>query len=427
MLSLIDDEVSLYVEGKKFTSWKSVSISRAIDAAAGSFSLSAIEENSSILSDYELKPGAECRVSIGGDTVITGYIDDVKMSIDSGSFSLSVSGRDKTADLIDCSATGKSEFNNKTLTAIAQELCSPFGIAVLTDDGQDKQMSVRLNPKAAKSIAQSARRRKKKSSKFAGEVKKKFRTQPGETVIECLERVAKEKGLLISSTANGELLLTRSNKEPSGATIVEGENLLSASIDTSIKDRFSKYIVNGQESGAVAASNRWRAFKYETSDLSIERYRPLVILAENAMGITGARRRAAWEATVRAAKSTSISAEVAEWRSDVGKLWTPNTIVRLKCPSLRVDRELLITEVNFEMSDSGRTTSLTLKRPDAFLLETDIVLPNNDPIKPKKIVKLPSKRKSIKPIRRTKRTPKPVSRSRGLVLNTATTSGTETA
>ena len=110
------------------------------------------------------------------------------------------------------------------------------------------------------------------------------------------------------------------------------------------------------------------------------------------MGITGARRRAAWEATVRAAKSTSISAEVAEWRSDVGKLWTPNTIVRLKCPSLRVDRELLITEVNFEMSDSGRTTSLTLKRPDAFysrlILYYQIMIRSNQ-----KIVKLPSKEK----------------------------------
>ena len=72
------------------------------------------------------------------------------MSIDSGSFSLSVSGRDKTADLIDCSATGNSEFNNKTLTAIAQELCAPFGIAVLTDDGQDKQMSVGIEPKSCK-------------------------------------------------------------------------------------------------------------------------------------------------------------------------------------------------------------------------------------------------------------------------------------
>lgn len=420
-----DNEIKLYVEGKEFTSWESVTISRSIEAAAGSFSLALVDDAANS-QNYTIREGAECRVTIDGQTVITGYIDDVEMALSASDYSLAVSGRDKTCDLVDCSATGKPEIRNKSLIAIARELCRPFGIAVITDDGQDAAISVRLNPKAAQSVAQKARKRKESSSKFAGENIQNFRTQPGESVIDCLERVAREKGLLITSTPNGELLFTRSGKNNSGATIQEGKNLLDGRVRTSIKDRFSEYIVNGQQSGAEGLSgNRWKAFKSQTSDPAVKRYRPLVILAENAMGAAGARRRAAWEAAVRAARATTLEVSVPEWKTETGKIWAVNEIVRVEIPTLRITREMLVCEVNFVLDSGGRVTNLQLKRPDAFALETDIPLENNEPVKPTKPVKPKNKKPPIRKPPRQRAKPKPVSRSRDLVLNTATPS-TET-
>lgn len=418
-----NNEVSLYISDKKFSGWKSVSISRSLEAASGAFNLDVVDYNPEIQKEYKIRAGEECRVLIGNDTVITGYIDSAKASISSDSFGVSISGRDRTADLVDCSVSGKPEYRNKSLISIAREFCKPFNIPVLSEDGQDAELSVRINPKAARSIAQKARRRKKQSGVFAGENIKTFRSQPGETVLETLERVAKEKGVLITSTPNGELLFTRSGKNSSGATIREGENLLGGDSEENHKDRFSDYIVNGQQPGVEGVGNRWSAFKSQTKDQAVKRYRPLIILAENAMGHSGAKRRATWEASVRAAKSFSTNLEVTEWRDDNGNLWEVNTLVKVESPSLRLDRELLITDVTFNLSDSGRTTSLQLKRPDAYLLESDIVLENNEPIKPSSPVKKPSKRKSVKPPRRKKTKPKPNSNSRDMVLNTNTIGG----
>lgn len=418
-MSLNSDSIKLYVSGKLYSGWKSATITRSMEAASGHFSLSIVDYNPSIAKEYTLKEGEKCRLMLGNDTIITGYIDDLDISIDADSYGVTVSGRDRTADLIDCSAVGKPEYRNKSLLSIARELCSPFSIPVLTSDGQDSEISVRLNPKAAKSIVQKARRRKEKSASFAGENIATFRTQPGETVLECLERIAREKGILITSTSNGELMFTRSGKVSSGAEIVEGKNLLNASSKTSLKERFSDYIVNGMQPGAEGMSgNRWKAFKSTSADSAVTRYRPLVIMAENAMGKAGAKRRASWEAINRAAKSVQISASVPGWRTDSGEVWQVNRLVKFRSPSLRIDRELLITEVSFSISDSGETTDLTLKRPDAFLLESDLVLPNNEPVKPAAPIKKVTKKQVTKKTPFKKSKPAPISKSRDLVLNT---------
>jgi prophage tail gpP-like protein len=389
------NEISLQVDGKEYTSWTTARITRSIEAAAGSLTL--IEPTDP--ENYDLREGSECRVSIGGEPVITGYIDEVALSLNDTGFTVTVEGRDKTADLIDCSAVGKSEVRNKSLIQIARELCQPFGISVLTEQGTDAEISLRLNPKAARSVAQRARRRKEKASSFAGENIGTFRSQPGETVLAALERVAKEKGLLITSTASGELLFTRTGKESSGATIKEGENFLAGNSTISLKERFSDYVVNGQQSGAEGLNgNRWKAFKATAKDINVKRFRPLVILAENAMGASGARRRASWEATVRAAKSISFSCTVPEFRNEKGALWKVNTLAKVEVPSLRVKREMLITEVSFEIGDGGRVTSLQFKRPDAFLLESEVPLQSQEPVSPSKPpIKNKTKRQRRKP------------------------------
>ena len=68
------DEVFLYVNKKIYSGWKDVSITRSLEAMAGSFSLSVFE--SKMIDAFDLFCGDEVVVKIGGDAVITGYIDD---------------------------------------------------------------------------------------------------------------------------------------------------------------------------------------------------------------------------------------------------------------------------------------------------------------------------------------------------------------
>jgi prophage tail gpP-like protein len=58
------------------------------------------------------------------------------------------------------------------------------------------------------------------------------------------------------------------------------------------------------------------------------------------------------------------------WRDSSGELWSPNRLVTLNLPTLKiVDRVWLIAEVTFLMSESGATCELTIMPPEGFMPE----------------------------------------------------------
>jgi prophage tail gpP-like protein len=329
------NEVFLYVNNKIYSGWKEVSITRSFEAMAGSFSLSVAESKN--IDSFDLFCGDQVIVKIGNDDVITGYIDDYNPSIDKESHSITITGRDKTADLVDCSASYKSgQWNNQNILKIAKDLCKDFGIEVKT------------NIKKLPAI-------------------KNFKLQTSETVHEALDRLAKQFGFVISSTRDGsKLFITRSSSENLDITLKEGENILSASGSYSFKDRFSEYIVKPQQNQSLSK------IKGICKDETIKRYRPKISVSEYVLNKPEANTRAKWEAIVSAGKSSDIEIEVQGWRMPNGELWDVNKLVMIDCPSIRVNKNLLITEVNYKKNDNGTTTSLKLKRPDAFLAVDEI-------------------------------------------------------
>jgi hypothetical protein len=77
------------------------------------------------------REGESCRILVDGRPVITGYVDDVAIRYDDKDHAVSVSGRDRTADLVDCSAPSV-QWAGRSLPQVAAELCRPFGIGVRT-------------------------------------------------------------------------------------------------------------------------------------------------------------------------------------------------------------------------------------------------------------------------------------------------------
>ena len=91
------DELTVEANGRAVAGWKSIEIQRRLDAASGSFRLE-IQH----VEPWPITAGGEVRIFIGGDLVVTGYVDTVEASISRDSTSLVVSGRDRTEDLVDC-------------------------------------------------------------------------------------------------------------------------------------------------------------------------------------------------------------------------------------------------------------------------------------------------------------------------------------
>jgi len=85
-----------------------------------------------------INDGDACEVRMGDDVVLTGYVDEAVDTLDDESHELQVTGRDKTGDLVDCSAIhSPDQWSGLTLQAIAAILCKPFDIPVKaeTDTG----------------------------------------------------------------------------------------------------------------------------------------------------------------------------------------------------------------------------------------------------------------------------------------------------
>lgn len=338
------NRVMLVVDGQAFEGWQQMRVQRSIEQMAGAFVLQVTLKWAGQDDPYEIREGLPCQVLIGQDVVITGYIDEYEPSYDAQSSSVTVHGRDKTADLVDCAAVFKSgQWHNVGLRQIVEDLVRPFGLGVVVDEGVD-----------------------------LGEVFKSFALEECETAFFAIDRACRMRAVLCASTPEGEVLLTRASDVGSEVQLIEGVNIKSASGRHSWRERYSHIVVKGQGKGD---DGEWGAtvahVKGEADDAEINRYRPLVVMAEHGAGIKALKERAEWESKVRMGRGKRGRIDVVGWRTGKdgleGPLWKPNTVAFIDSPRLKLKREMLIVGVEFQIDDKkGHITSLTFCRPEAF-------------------------------------------------------------
>lgn len=347
------DKVNLFINGKIYDGWKSAEIKRSLKAASGSFSLSVTDRWSDKSEPWIIAPGDSAELKLGSDLIITGYVDTVSSDATKDSVSISVSGRDKTSDLIDCSVVSKSgQYLNVTLQRLAELLCSPFGVSVLAPTGG------------------------------TGAAFDKFAIQQGESVFEALERAARKRGFLLTTNGTGVLEIARPGSSRSTTRLEQGQNIMAMAATFDHKGRYSEYIVKGQGNELAGEPKFAYAIKATVTDPNVTRYRPLVIQSEQLTNLSDAKTRANWEATVRAAKASKFNITLQGWRQGDGSLWRPNQLVLAIASRIGLNGELLITDVNYSLtSDAGTLSVLTLERKDAYTPAPDSVVPEkNDPL-----------------------------------------------
>lgn len=340
------DKVELFVNGKIYSGFTSVDITRALNALSGSFSLGITDRWSGQSEPWIVAPDDECEVKINASTVIKGYIFAVETSVNKSSRSIQISGRDKTADFVDCSIDIKeNQIQKISLKSLAQLFARPFGLSVTVDGPQ----GALFNP---------------------------FAINPGETGFEALERACRQRGLLLTNDGNGGVLITRPVTRVRSSTIIEeGENLLQGAAKFDHSERFSQYRVKGQHSKFEEDLDPMFSYAIigSAKDSEVGRYRPMLIVNESLTTIEGARTRAQWEATNRAAKASSFRAQVQGWTKGDGTLWRVNELIRFRAKSLGIDDDLLCVGTKMTLqSGAGSLTELQLERKDAYIPEPEI-------------------------------------------------------
>tara|TARA_R110002167_G_scaffold215074_3_gene419911 strand:- start:10505 stop:11542 length:1038 start_codon:yes stop_codon:yes gene_type:complete len=321
--------------------WTRVRITRSIEHMAGTFDLQLTERYPAESSKIDIQLGTASKVAIDGETVITGYVFDNNPSFNARSREVAAAGRDVTGDLVDCSAINRpGEWLKAGLQKIVTELAKPFGIPVRFEAA-------------------------------TGAVFAKFRIEEGETAFEAIDRACRMRSLLAISDGRGSLVITKPGVARAGVRLEEGVNLLSGSAGYSQNERFSRYIVKAQQPGSDDLSvEQTTHVVAEAADAGVTRYRPMLILAEDSADRKSANDRAKFEANVRAARSQSINVKVQGWReSEGGPLWSPNRLVSIKSGTLKINQEMLISQVVNTKGSGGTISELTLLPPAAFDIE----------------------------------------------------------
>jgi prophage tail gpP-like protein len=328
------EELRLLVSGSEISGWEEIELSRSMEAVAGSFSLKASDR-----SGWPVPTRAACELWFGDQQLLTGFVDSIEAMLSDTEHSLSVKGRDKTCDLVDCSTMVEDlVLSDLDLYQIATILCDPFGIVVV-------------------------------QAVDVGDPFYSFARQPGETAFEALERACRLRAVLPTTDGLGRLVLTRARTEGSSFDLVEGENLRSASVTLDASGRYATYVVRSQTQGTdLSSGTSCSGPEGRASDPLARTGRTLLILAEGALDDQKAQRRAEWERAVRVARSQVVTAHVQGWRQGLeGAVWQPNQLVQVYAPTLRVDAEMLVVSVKLSLSiDSGQMSELSLCRGDAY-------------------------------------------------------------
>ena len=298
-------------------------------------------------------PGSTCKVMLGGDLILTGYIDDYAPTYDAGTHTVTITGRSNTEDVVDSSYTGGISNNmlngpwmidggslKKLVTQILKQVPN---VGLTMDDADDVTL------------------------------KYPYPVSPGESIYSVIENLCRMASRLLWDDAKGNLVISQVGSTRAGSALVEGQNVEAAAVQIDWSQRFYQiFVINTAQ--AINSINIGVLGKSDP-DTQIRQGRIKLIIADSNLGPDNelAKQRADWEMNRRKGRSEIVQVHVTGWRDGAGTLWTPNTIVNVSLPTLKVNADLVVAEAEWVRSDDfGTQTILTLMpkgalQPEPFL------------------------------------------------------------
>lgn len=326
--------------------WTSMRITRGIERCPSDFVFQVTDYFPADDIRTVAKAGDPCEVYIGRTQVVSGYIDRLSASIEGRQHGIMLMGRGKCQDLVDCSAERDGQqFKNMTVAQIAADLAKPYGINV-------------------KMLAD------------PGAVVPQFNLIWGETPWEIIERICRIKGLLAFEDESGSLVLTQAGTEQHASGLKQGVNVERAQAVMAMDQRFSEYRGYALALNVFAElGDAWNNLGSQF-DPNVPRNRKKFIVQE--AGDTGdvIRQRLAWECNRRWGRGNALVVTTDSWRDSSGALYTPNKLIEVELPALKVDKERwLVGDVTYRRDASGTHCDLVIMPAPAFTPEPITFMP----------------------------------------------------
>lgn len=338
-----ESEVALLIDNVRFRFWDSVRIIRTIDAIdMVEFGAPNDVKFKDILKPFSYKTVA---ITINEDVMFTGNMVALSPVLENKRKIVSVSCYSTPGVLNDCTAPASMyplEFNETKLENIVTKLCEPFGVNVIVEAD-------------------------------TGAVFDRATIDPGERIYSFITKLAQQRNIIITNDIDGNLLLLRSIS--AGSPVVEMEQGTSPIL--SITPHFNEQNYYSHITGIEPVLVGFEGSQFTVKNSRLKGVvRPLTF---NAPDTENADLKTAVESKTGRmfGNMVSYNLKVNTWRDPSGKLWEPNTTLKLYAPDVFVYNyyEFIIRSVEFNRDKKTETAVINLVLPGSFSGE----IPNNLP------------------------------------------------
>lgn len=339
-----ENDVTVEVDGKAHNSWKSYDIDSdfLIPADAFKFDLG-VPSNSTVLPDFS---GAEVKVRINGELVMTGIVDTTQHTISKTNRTYSLNGRDRASILVDCSAPITNVKGLTVLDAV-KKIVEPLGIKKV-------ELRAENNPTLDK-----------------------VDIDVGETAWNAAMRCANSAGLHLWFEPNGVLIVGGADySTPPVATLCcmkdgKRNNFEQADLTFDVSNRFSEVTFLAQSHGKQGQDNK-NDLKWVYNDPEMTTYKPKTVVVSDVDNLEALQKWAKKYIADSVLEGFTLTIVVPDHKMQDGTLWQPGQRVHVICEEYEIDAIFFLMGRRFTLSRNGGTqTELRFKQdgiwtPDAY-------------------------------------------------------------
>lgn len=258
---------------------------------------------------------------LDGKHIFTGNIDTASSSTASHEHSMSISGRSKSANMIDSRITMDAEYGQK-LDILLRTIAKDFGLGVES----------LVDPALLKPIAE-------------------FQIN-GESPIDNFAQLVKEQGLVLIER-NGVLTIENpAHAVINGVVLEVGNNVEALSIDRNFAQQFYHIEVQGQ----------WDDAKAIVTYAPANTQRKIVFISDQLQDASACQSRAEYERDLAIAKGLTASTSIADLFIELTGS-AINRMIRVIDNKQNFNEMLLVKGISLSVTESSATTKVDLFRP----------------------------------------------------------------
>lgn len=326
------DELTVRIEDREIQ-LESASIVRSIDSGAYGWSgVFPWEPGKDIEIDNLLKPYRypNSQIYIGDELIFSGLVYASNPSFTDPGRIIDLKGASYTADAIDSTIKPPYEKNNVTIEQRANELIASIGIGLESDISTGGPFT-------------------------------RITATPEESIFRHLVKLASQRGFLISTNPEGNMVFRKAGSGESVGTLQEGDGIVTEwAAEFDGRKRYNVYRAIGQSPGENSKPSI-------AKDDAVPRSRSLTFQPNDTTS-GNIKNAAEWRRSKQLADSLSIVLPVNTWFAPNGTIWKENTILTVisKTFSIPDGFNFLIRSVKNDFEKDGKTALLTIVPPQVY-------------------------------------------------------------